>query len=169
MAWGLGMAVLRSRQMKTSPIDAVCEAYAGSRVAFKGKVMDVSRETHAGFATGLVTIDGSTSSSEYRDQVMTIEVQNENLVARVGGAVVGCVPDLITLVEDSSGLAIGTEEVRYGMHIAVLLLPAHPLLRTDTALAVVGPKGFNCPESLAYQPVADYAPPQSVFELAAKQ
>ena len=38
---------------------------------------------------------------------------------------------------------VGTELLRYGYRVAVLALPAHPLLRTPEALAVVGPRAFG--------------------------
>jgi hypothetical protein len=38
---------------------------------------------------------------------------------------------------------VGTEELRYGLRLALLHLPAHPLLRSPEALAVVGPHAFG--------------------------
>jgi DUF917 family protein len=36
--------------------------------------------------------------------------------------------------------------LRYGQRIAVLGLPAHPLMRSPEALKVVGPAAFGYPE-----------------------
>ena len=43
----------------------------------------------------------------------------------------------------ADGLPIATEEMRYGLRAAVVGLPAHPLLTTPAALAVVGPAAFG--------------------------
>ncbi len=36
-----------------------------------------------------------------------------------------------------------TEQVRYGLRVGVVILPANPLLKTPKALKVVGPKAFG--------------------------
>jgi DUF917 family protein len=92
---------------------------------------------------------GSSSSNE-----MVIDFQNENLVARQGRRIVGCVPDLICCLDSSSGEAVATEDMRYGLWVSVLLLPAHPLLRTPAALEVVGPAAFGY--AATYQPVGAF-------------
>lgn len=53
------------------------------------------------------------------------------------------VPDLMCIVAADGAEPIGTELLRYGYRVAVLGLPAHPLLRTPEALAVVGPRAFG--------------------------
>eukprot|EP00879_Flechtneria_rotunda_P002708 GHRR01002914.1.p2 GENE.GHRR01002914.1~~GHRR01002914.1.p2 ORF type:complete len:181 (-),score=92.17 GHRR01002914.1:1477-2019(-) len=90
---------------------------------------------------------------------LVIEFQNENLVAKTAtGKVLACVPDLICCLESSSGAAIGTEDIRYGLWLSVLVLPAHPLLRTPEALKVVGPAAFGYSEELGvrYEPVGKF-------------
>ncbi len=57
-----------------------------------GKITDVQRSTSEGFARGHVTIDGL---REDQGRVMTIQFQNENLLAHVDGQLVLSVPDLI--------------------------------------------------------------------------
>lgn len=54
--------------------------------------MDVQRETSEGFARGHMTIEGLRGD---QGRVMTIQFQNENLVAHVDGRLVLSVPDLI--------------------------------------------------------------------------
>jgi DUF917 family protein len=53
------------------------------------------------------------------------------------------VPDLICIVDSETGRAIGTEELRYGLRIDVLSMPAPVLLRSEIALAAVGPRAFG--------------------------
>ena len=75
---------------------------------------------------------------------------NENLVARKKdpgdpseGVPVATVPDLICMVDLESGQPITTEVLRFGLRVAVIGLPCHPLLRTTEALAVIGPRAFG--------------------------
>ena len=57
-----------------------------------GKITDVVRATSEGFARGHFSVEGL---QENRGQLMTIQFQNENLVAHVDGRLVLSVPDLI--------------------------------------------------------------------------
>ena len=53
------------------------------------------------------------------------------------------------------GQAFQTEDLRYGLRVSIVGLPAHPLLRTPEALAVVGPAAFGF-EGVEYMPLGDY-------------
>ncbi len=57
-----------------------------------GKITDVERATSEGFARGHFSVEGL---QDNRGQLMTIQFQNENLVAHVDGRLVLSVPDLI--------------------------------------------------------------------------
>ena len=59
------------------------------------------------------------------------------------GDVLASVPDLITIIDSDTGYPISTEEVKYGLRVAVLVLAAHPMLRTKRALQFVGPAAFG--------------------------
>lgn len=60
--------------------------------------------------------------------------------------VLALVPDLITVVDLTTGEPISTDLVRYGLQVAVLQLPAAPQLCTEAAFAIVGPKAFGYDE-----------------------
>ena len=83
---------------------------------------------------------------------LAIDLQNENLIALRDGIPIATVPDLICMVDLESGQPITTEVLRYGLRVAVLGLPCHPLLRTPEALAVIGPRAFGY--DLEYRPLA---------------
>ncbi len=71
--------------------------------------------------------------------------------------VLACVPDLISVVETDTGEPIPTEEVRYGLRVSVLGIPASPMLTTPEALSVVGPQAFGYPEEdVTFTPIGDY-------------
>jgi DUF917 family protein len=83
---------------------------------------------------------------------LTIDFQNENLIARRGDEILATVPDLITLVDAESAEPTTTEVVRYGLRVCVLGIPAPELLKTAAGLRVVGPAAFGYP-GIPYQPL----------------
>ena len=139
LARNLGHAVQRARDAGHDPLEAILETCPG-RILFTGKVVDVDRRTTSGFARGSLTIEGIDAS---HDQVMLIDFQNENLVARVDGEIVCTVPDLICAVTTDTGEPVTTELMRYGLRVAVLGFPAPELWSTPEGLAVAGPRAFG--------------------------
>lgn len=84
------------------------------------------------------------------DKHMIIPFQNEFLYAahcdqagsEASQQVVCTVPNLISIL-GQDGEAIGSQDLRYGLRVYVIALPAHPLWRTPEALRVGGPQGFD--------------------------
>ena len=139
LARDLGRAVQDARDYGDDPLDAILRACPG-RILFAGKVVDVDRRTTSGFARGSLTIDGI---DEYQGSTMSIDFQNENLIARVDGAIVCTVPDLICAVTTDTGEPVTTELMRYGLRVAILGFPAPDLWSTPEGIAVVGPRVFG--------------------------
>src|SRR5215510_14741303 len=73
-----------------------------------GKTTDVERRTVRGFARGSVVIEGL---GEDAGRQITLELQNENLVAFEHGRLLASVPDLITVLDSETAEAIATERV----------------------------------------------------------
>ena len=139
LARDLGDAVKSARQNGDDPLDAILGVCPG-RVLFSGKVVDVERRTTAGFARGVLTIDGLDANAGER---MVIEFQNENLVARHDGAITCVVPDLICAVATDLGEPVTTELMRYGLRVTILGFPAPELWTSPEGLAVAGPRAFG--------------------------
>ncbi|EIE25109.1 DUF917-domain-containing protein [Coccomyxa subellipsoidea C-169] len=139
LAWRLGRAVIGARDAKADAVRAAA-AEGGGNVLFTGKITDVERATSEGFARGHFSVE---DLQDNRGQLMTIQFQNENLVAHVNGRLVLSVPDLICCLATDGGQALQTEDLRYGLRVSIVGLPAHPLLRTPEALEVVGPAAFG--------------------------
>lgn len=135
----IGNAVLSARHGGSDPVSAVLQAESGA-LLFTGKVQDVSRRTTDGFVRGAATLIGRGS---FEDRVLTIDFQNEFSVAHLDGRRVACVPDLITVLDEETAEAIGTEVLRYGQRVAVVALPADPIMTSREGLAVVGPRAFG--------------------------
>lgn len=81
---------------------------------------------------------------------MTIPFQNEYLYAALTDAqgseesqeIVCTVPDLISIL-GQDGEAIGSQDLRYGLRVSVIALPAHPLWKSEKGIKVGGPEGFG--------------------------
>lgn len=138
-AWSLGDAVMNARVAKEDPVEAILKQSGGVRL-MRGKVTDISRRVMAGFTRGKLTVAGLDADA---GRTLTVDIQNEYLVAREGEEIITMVPDLICIVDSETGRAIGTEELRYGLRIDVLSMPAPVLLRSEIALASVGPRAFG--------------------------
>jgi DUF917 family protein len=145
----IGNAVLAARQAGRDPVNAVLDAEKGA-LLFTGKVQDVSRRTTDGFVRGQAVLAGR---GRFEGHVLEIDFQNEFSVARLDGRRIACVPDLITVIDEENAQAIGTEVLRYGQRVAVVALPADPIMTSAQGLAVVGPRAFGF--DFDYRPFAE--------------
>ncbi|UCD71115.1 MAG: DUF917 domain-containing protein [Syntrophobacterales bacterium] len=148
LAQRLGAAIREARENGESPIEALLEASDGFEV-FKGKIIDVERRTTGGFARGQTEIEGI---DDYRGQTLTVQFQNENLVAIVGGTVSACVPDLITILDLETAIPITTEAVKYGYRCIVIGISCSEKWRSARALEVAGPRYFGY--DIEYRPIS---------------
>lgn len=153
LAHYLGRLMTRHRNL-TTLIDGLREKFDVSLLA-EGKIVDVERRTMAGFARGQVTLSGP--GGPY-----TILLQNEFLALLAKDRVLASVPDLITVVDHDTGLPISTDQLRYGMRVGVLGIPAPESLKSERALAFVGPAAFDYP--FAYDPLPGRYPKAPWFE-----
>lgn len=138
-AIAIGRSILAARSEGRDPVAALVEGSLG-RLLFSGKIEDVSRRTSDGFVRGRVTLTGS---GTFEGRTLAIDFQNEFSVARIDGTLVASVPDLITVLDEESAEAIGTEVIRYGQRVAVIALAADPIMRSPIGLKVVGPRAFG--------------------------
>jgi hypothetical protein len=150
LAIAIGDAVIATRSGKGDPVDAALSVSGGERL-FAGKIVSVERRNEAGFAKGVLKLEGTGNDS---GRSVSIDFQNENLIVRAeNGEALAIVPDLICLVDEDSAEPITTEIVRYGLRVVVIGIPAPEQLKTDAALAVVGPAAFGYP-GIEYVPMA---------------
>ena len=101
------------------PIAAILGVEPG-KLLYQGKVADVERRTTEGFLRGRTRFDGLDA---WRQDTMTINFQNEWIVAWINEKPVAMSPDLICVLDSVSGEAIGTETIRYGQRVTVIALP----------------------------------------------
>ena len=137
LAHHLGAQVIEAQRQKSDVPAVVADALEGE-VIFLGKIIDVDRRVSKGFARGGVRFESFSGAD-----VLEIEFQNEFLIAYVNGEVAATTPDLICIVTEEEGEPVTTEVLRYGTRVAVITVPAPPQLKSDAALAVVGPGAFG--------------------------
>lgn len=147
LALRIGTCIREARENHEDPFDALLALlpetpYSHGRIIFKGKIVDMHRETRAGFAQGRARIEGHDGF----EGAMTIDIQNENLVARQNGVVRAIVPDLICVLDSETAEPITTEQLRYGQRVTVMGVTVPPIMRTPEALAIFGPAGFGLDE-----------------------
>lgn len=114
----------------------------------EGKVVDLKRHTTGGFTRGSMVIEGAGRDSGRR---VTVNFQNEFLVAKDEDTILATTPDLIILVDRETARAIATETLAYGMRVALLACPCHAQWRTDLGIRTTGPRYFGY--NVDYEPV----------------
>jgi DUF917 family protein len=147
----LGRTLRQAREAHDDPFAALIDMlketpYRHGRVIFEGKVTDVHRRTTEGFVRGHATIDAHQDGTS-----LELTFQNEHLVARLDGAVLAIVPDLICVLEAETAEPITTERIRYGQRVRVMAVSTPEIMRTPEALEVFGPSAFGLDEE--FQPV----------------
>src|SRR5213593_33026 len=135
----LGQTVQVARRAHRDPIEAIIEA-EGGQLLFLGKIADVARRATEGFLRGTARIDGL---ADHRGQRFELAFQNEFAVGWLDGTPRVMTPDLICVIDTVSGEAIGTETLRYGQRVSVVVLPAPTILLTPKGLEHVGPRAFG--------------------------
>ncbi|ADG89648.1 hypothetical protein TBS_29900 [Thermobispora bispora] len=146
------IAIGRATQGARDPLAALIAELGAARL-ITGKLTELERRTTGGFARGTVVIEGT---GEDRGRRLTVEIQNENLVAIENDRVRAIVPDLITIVDTLTASAIQTENLRYGQRVTVIAWPCDPLWRTPEGLKIAGPRAFGY--DLDHLPVETIAP-----------
>jgi DUF917 family protein len=150
----LGRLVRETRAVHGDPIAAVMERLHGFDL-FHGKVVDVHRRTEGGFARSNVLIAGVDA---HEGSSLTLQTQNEHLVAERDGEVLASVPDLIMVLDAENGQPITTEELRYGFRVVVIAAPCDPRWRSEIGLQTVGPRYFGY--DFDYVPLEERLPVQ---------
>lgn len=131
----------------TSPVTAATSATGGT-ILCTGSVTEVYRRTKNGFTVGTAEIKPDTGSDQ-----LTIEFRNEYLIVRHGEQIIASVPDLISIIDSTTGQAISTSQVEFGQRIAVLAIPAPDPLKTPQCLEILGPEAFGYEHS--YRPILE--------------
>ena len=147
LAIKLGACIRKARESYLNPFDEIINLlpqtpYSFGKIIFRGKIIDIFRKTQSGFAKGKAKIEGV----EKWKGVMEIDIQNENLIAKVNGEIKAMVPDLICIFETETAEPLTTETLRYGQRVTVMGVSVPKIMKTKEALEVFGPKAFGIDE-----------------------
>jgi DUF917 family protein len=144
LALELGRAIHEGRR-KDDPVATLLAAlessshYAHARVLFEGKITNLERENRGGFAVGvcdLAALQGTDAAQ--------LVFQNEHLMlSNSAGQALAMVPDLICVVDGETAEPVPVEAMKYGQRVKVIGVSAPPILRSEQALAVWGPRAFG--------------------------
>lgn len=145
LALGMGRAVLDAQVRGRDPVAALSRAshvngYGRGKRLFSGKVAEVVRRSGEGSAHGVATLEGLGTDA---GSVFRLDFKTEISVASRDGRISGTVPDILTVLEASTGLPIHTDRLRYGQRVAVVGIPVPEALKTPEALEVWGPRAFG--------------------------
>jgi DUF917 family protein len=146
------------------------------KLLYTGKVVDVTRDVSRGYTIGRCVLapltadeneDGQ-ASVQQETRNLAIPFQNEYLAAGLidpgtGKEDMVCtVPDLISIL-GSDGEALGSPDLRFGLRVKVIAMPAHPLwTKTELGVKVGGPEFFNL--GVDFKSIGEYHLPRSVID-----
>lgn len=140
-------SILSARAGELDPVQQLIRELDAHHL-FDGKIIDLQRGFEGGFTKGSAELEGI---GDFRGSRFELQFQNEMLLAERDGTVVAVTPDLITVIDASSGRPITTESLRYGTRITVIGLPADERWRTPEGLATAGPEYFGF--DTAWEPI----------------
>lgn len=135
----LGRAIREVKEGVNTPEENFLAVSEGIRL-FKGKIVDVLRETRGAFNFGRVLLEGIGND---KGQEASVSFQNENLCAEVNGEILATTPDLICLVDTETFVPVPTDALKYGKRVMVVGLQCYHLWRTQAGLDLVGPRYFG--------------------------
>jgi N-methylhydantoinase A/oxoprolinase/acetone carboxylase beta subunit/DUF917 family protein len=181
LAWRVGRCVARAQQENQTHTVAeqIIEAVGGpstARILFRGKIVGVERRLFKGHSYGEICIKQTLQEEEESQHdtpavaeggTLLIPFKNENIYAKHIAndgteKYIATVPDLISVIDSQTGLALGVPEFRYGLLVTVLGITCSPRwTETPRGLEYGGPGAFGY--NIEYKPLGKYVEPKSVI------
>ncbi|KAF2673989.1 hypothetical protein BT63DRAFT_410929 [Microthyrium microscopicum] len=185
LAWRIGRSIARCNFSNTisSVAESIIEEAGGPGVAkilFRGKIIQVENELSQGHSYGVVHIKsfdhiededqssrplmaavahGGLLKLPFKNEIITAEHEADDGEVKI----IASVPDLIAVLDNGSGKALGVPEFRYGYRVTVIGITCSPRwVDTERAVEIGGPKAFGFANE--YQPLGTYVQPKSVIE-----
>jgi hypothetical protein len=111
---------------------------------FKGKIVEIDRQFGAektkGFSLGRIKMEGI---DQYVGKKAEVDFQNEWLSSVLDGEVLRLPPNLICILDPATEEPIRADIVKYGYRGVIILIPAHPRMRTPKDIQTFGPRYFG--------------------------
>jgi hypothetical protein len=153
---GLGRAVLYARQVGKDPV-AVAARETGGRLAFVGEITELQEEETLGFYFTTAVVQGRLGFSGRTSRLV---IKNETMFLAIDDRPRAYFPDLVLMLEPSTGRGLMSVELRVGSPVALVVVPCHPRLRravlSGTADEAFSPARYGRPQD-RYRPLEELA------------
>lgn len=148
----LGKAVADALSVKKDPVEAILEVSKGFKL-FTGKVKEMSGMDVKAHYLAKATLEGV---GDFSGMTMEITFKNEAMLARINKKAVAIFPDLICMVDPKTGKGLMTANLKVGMNMTVIGIPAHERLReclkNKVCREAFSPKRFGVAD-VEYEPI----------------
>jgi DUF917 family protein len=141
-----GAAIREARQANQDPAKAAADALEGW-VLFSGTITRMDWESREGYMFGTTYIEGS---DDFEGHTLKIWLQNENHITWLDDAPYATSPDLIMVLDRTTGEPYVNTVLAEGQRVAVLGA-SNERYRTEEGLAALGPSHFGF--DVAYRPI----------------
>jgi len=121
----LGEAVANALSAKKDPVDTIIAISKGFKL-FTGKIKEMTGVDVKAHYLAKAVLEGT---GEFSNKTMEIIFKNEAMLARIDKKAVAVFPDLICMVDPKTGKGLMTANLKAGMSMAVIGIPAHERLR----------------------------------------
>jgi DUF917 family protein len=135
----IGKALRMAEERREDPVEAVVQASGGTEF-FRGEVDQFKWEDRDGFLWGTINVRGE---GRYKRHELKVWIKNENLLSWLDGKPYVLTPDLICILDATTGKPITNSNMKEGTKIVVFGIPSHPFWRTQEAIDLVSPKHFD--------------------------
>ncbi|KAK1961833.1 hydantoinase/oxoprolinase [Colletotrichum sublineola] len=187
LAWRIGrcIAVCQATNTMSTVAESIIKEAGGAdaaKVLFRGKIIKVERRLFKGHSYGEVHIaafesgDDEDESAADKNRAAAVAVggtlkipfKNENILAEHADEsgqtkILAAVPDLISILDNESGRALGVPEFKYGYRVTVVGITCSPRwTETQAGLDIGGPRAFGY--DIDYKPLGKYVEPRSVLD-----
>ena len=148
----LGDSIRNSVEAGREPVEDILDLLGGLEL-FRGVIMDVKGEEAKAHYHARSVIKGT---GRYSGRELEIIFKNEAMAALIDGEAVTIFPDLICILSLDTWRGLMTTDLKPGLRVAVLGVPAHQRLRecleTDLGMEAFSPERFGLP-GFRYEPV----------------
>jgi DUF917 family protein len=150
-ALAIGQAIRTAREAGDDPVQAVTDTLPGARILTRGSVAKRTWENRDGYMWGEHEIEGNTA---YAGR-LRLWFKNENHLSWLNDEPYVCSPDIIEVVDDTTGEPRVNTDIAVGDQVAVVAVPRRAQFDSAEGIDALGPRhwGFD----LDFQPLESFA------------
>jgi len=145
----LGRTIRQARERAEDPVAASLK-FTGGWLLFEGEVVKKEWEDRAGYMFGTTYIEGK---AEFKGHALKVWFKNENHVSWLDDEPFVTSPDLVVIVDRTSGEGITNTLLQAGQEVAVIGVKGLEAFRSEKGLAGAGPRYFGF--DIDYVPVEE--------------